>query len=117
MCQCVIGRGAEFGPGLVLIHSNGIVINGSVRGGAGIHIEHQVTIGAERRASPTLGDNVFLGAGAKVIGGVTLGDCVRVGANAVVLENVPAHHTAVGVPARAIPHSSHKRTPSGAIAA
>src|SRR5579863_3138240 len=45
MCSCIIGRGAEFGPGLVLIHSMGVVINGSVRGGSGIHIEHQVTIG------------------------------------------------------------------------
>src|ERR1700722_9371037 len=55
-CHCIIGRGADFGPGLVLIHATGIVINGAVRGGSGVHIEHQVTIGADRRLSPTIGD-------------------------------------------------------------
>ena len=42
-CNCLIGRGAEFGPGLVLIHATGIVINGRVRGGSNLRIEHQVT--------------------------------------------------------------------------
>jgi serine O-acetyltransferase len=102
LCNCIIGRGAEFGPGLVLIHSTGVVINGSVRGGSGIHIEHQVTIGAERRVSPTIGDNVFIGAGAKIIGNVKIGDGARIGANAVVTKDVPAGRTAVGVPARLV---------------
>jgi serine O-acetyltransferase len=101
-CHCVIGRGAEFGPGLVLVHSNGIVINGLVRGGSGVLIEHQVTIGAERRQSPTIGDDVFLGAGAKVIGPVTIGDGARIGANAVVVDDIPPHCTAVGIPARVV---------------
>jgi serine O-acetyltransferase len=102
-CNCIIGRGAEFGPGFVLIHSSGIVINGAVRGGAGILLEHQVTLGAENRHSPVLGDDVFIGAGAKVIGGVVIGDGARIGANAVVIDDVPAHATAVGIPARMIP--------------
>jgi serine O-acetyltransferase len=101
-CQCVIGRGAEFGPGFVLVHSNGVVINGSVRGGTGVVIEHQVTIGAERRRSPSLGDDVFLGAGSKVIGAVRIGDGVRVGANAVVVSDLPDRCTAVGIPARVV---------------
>jgi serine O-acetyltransferase len=101
-CHCVIGRGAEFGPGLVLIHSMGVVINGRVRGGSGVMIEHQVTIGAERRLSPVIGDGVFLGAGAKVLGPVTIGDGARVGANAVVLDDIPPHCTAVGIPARVV---------------
>lgn len=58
-CGCVIGRGAEFGPGFVLIHANGIVINGNVRGGSNIRLEHQVTIGAEKRESPVLEDDIF----------------------------------------------------------
>jgi serine O-acetyltransferase len=99
---CVIGRGAEFGPGFVLIHSDGVVINGSVRGGSGVHIEHQVTIGAEKRASPVLGDGVFIGAGAKVIGPVNIGAEARVGANAVVVHDVPPGSTVVGVPAREV---------------
>lgn len=100
--QCVIGRGAEFGPGLVFIHSQGIVINGTTKGGRDIHIEHQVTIGAEKRRSPVLGDGVFLGAGCKVLGAVTIGDHARIGANAVVLHDVPAYATAVGIPARVV---------------
>lgn len=101
-CNCIIGRGAEFGPGLVLIHSTGIVINGQVKGGAYIHLEHQVTIGAERRASPTLGDHVFVGAGAKIIGDLSLGNHARIGANAVVLSDVPEYATAVGIPAKVV---------------
>jgi serine O-acetyltransferase len=104
LCNCIIGRGAEFGPGLVLIHSTGVVINGRVRGGANIHIEHQVTIGAERRQSPILGNDVFLGAGAKVLGSIRLGDGVRIGANAVVINDIPAFCTAVGIPARVVRH-------------
>jgi serine O-acetyltransferase len=101
-CNCIIGRGAEFGPGFVLIHSTGVVINGNVRGGTNVLIEHQVTIGAERRASPVLGDDVFLGAGAKVVGAVTIGEGARIGANAVVVHDVPPHSTAVGIPARVV---------------
>jgi serine O-acetyltransferase len=100
--HCIIGRGAEFGPGFVLIHATGVVINGQVRGGTNVYIEHQVTIGAERRVSPKLGNDVFLGAGAKVIGPVTIGDGARVGANAVVVHDVPPHTTVVGIPARVV---------------
>ncbi|MEO6810605.1 MAG: serine O-acetyltransferase [Isosphaeraceae bacterium] len=103
-CNCIIGRGADFGPGLVLVHATGVVINGQVRGGPDVTIEHQVTIGAERRQSPTLGAGVFIGAGAKVIGSVTIGPGARIGANAVVLHDVPAHATAVGIPARVVRH-------------
>ncbi len=108
--QCIIGRGAEFGPGFVLIHSQGIVINGTVRGGRNIRLEHQVTIGAEKRQSPVLGNNVFVGAGARIIGSVTLGDNVRVGANAVVLDDVPAGATVGGIPARIL--RSRETTPA-----
>src|SRR6266581_3724906 len=101
-CNCIIGRGAQFGPGFVLIHSTGIVINGSVRGGTNVSIEHQVTIGAERRESPVIGNGVFLGAGSKIIGAVTIGDGARVGANAVVVHDVPPHTTVVGIPAKVV---------------
>ena len=101
--RCIIGRGAEFGQGFVLIHSYGVVINGAVRGGRDLRIEHLVTIGAERGQSPLLGDDVFIGAGAKVIGPVRIGSHTRIGANAVVTHDVPDHCTAVGIPARLIP--------------
>jgi serine O-acetyltransferase len=101
-CNCIIGRGAEFGPGFVLIHSTGVVINGCVRGGEHVYLEHQVTIGAERRQSPQLGDRVFVGAGAKIVGAVQIGDDCRIGANAVVVHDIPSGATAVGIPAKVI---------------
>lgn len=100
--QCIIGRGAEFGPCFVLIHSQGVVINGSVRGGAHVYVEHQVTVGAEKNVSPTIGDHVFIGAGAKIVGPVRLGSHSRVGANAVVLHDVPEGATVGGIPARVL---------------
>lgn len=100
--QCIIGRGAQFGPGFVLIHSQGVVINTAVRGGANLFIEHQVTIGAEKKTAPVLGDDVFIGAGAKVVGGVRIGSRVKIGANAVVTRDLPDGATAVGVPARVV---------------
>ena len=103
-CNCIIGRGAEFGPGFVLIHATGVVINGRVTGGENVLIEHQVTIGAERRQSPKIGSNVFIGAGAKLIGEITVGNHSRIGANAVVLDDVPAFATVAGIPARVVRH-------------
>ncbi len=100
--RCIIGRGANFGPGFVLIHSYGVVINSAVRGGRGVKLEHLVTIGAERQAAPVLGDNVFVGAGAKIIGAVRIGSDTKIGANAVVNRDVPDGATAVGIPARII---------------
>lgn len=97
-CGCIIGRGAEFGPRFVLIHSLGVVINGNVRGGSGVKIEHQVTIGAEKRQTPVLGDEVFVGAGAKIIGAVVIGNGARIGANAVVVKDIPAYATVTGIP-------------------
>ncbi len=99
---CIIGRGADFGPCFILVHADGVVINGAVRGGRNVMIEHQVTIGAERQKAPILGDNIFVGAGAKIIGPVSVGNGVKVGANAVVVKDVPDGATAVGVPARYI---------------
>lgn len=107
--NCVIGRGAEFGPGFVLVHSTGVVINGAVRGGNNVFIEHQVTIGAEGRQSPVLGNGIFIGAGAKIIGSVKIADGARIGANAVVVKDVDAHTTVVGVPARCV----RSRAPQG----
>jgi serine O-acetyltransferase len=101
-CSCIIGRGAEFGPGFVLLHSQGVVINGEVRGGSNICLEHQVTIGAERNQNPRLGNDVYIGCGAKILGAVTVGDGARVGANAVVVRDVPKGATVVGIPARVV---------------
>ncbi|MGE0442809.1 MAG: serine O-acetyltransferase [Gemmatimonadales bacterium] len=101
-CNCLIGRGAEFGRGFVMIHSTGVVINRLVRAGDYVFLEHQVTIGAEEGESPRIGNNVFIGAGAKLIGPVDIGDGAKIGANAVVVKNVPPYATVVGIPGKVV---------------
>jgi serine O-acetyltransferase len=103
---CVIGVRAQFGPGLILIHPVGVVINSSTRGGRNVWIESSVVIGDNRGRSPVLDDDIFIGSGAKIIGGVHLGSGARVGANAVVLKDVAAGSTVVGIPARPIASQS-----------
>ncbi len=100
--KAIIGRGAEIGPGLVILHSIGVVINSEVRAGRNLVLEHGVTLGAEKGQSPVLGDDVFIGVGAVVIGGVRIGDRAKIGANAVVTKDVPDGATAVGVPAKVV---------------
>jgi serine O-acetyltransferase len=102
LTKATIGRNADIGPGFVILHSVGVVINTNVRAGRNLAIYHGVTLGAERNRSPVLGDNVYIGAGAKVIGGVTVGSDVRIGANAVVTKDVPDGATVVGIPARIV---------------
>jgi serine O-acetyltransferase len=97
---CVIGVHTQFGPGLVLIHPIGVVINSAVRGGRNVRIESGVVIGENRGGVPALGDDLFIGSGAKIIGGVVLGTGARVGANAVVLHDVAPGATVVGIPAK-----------------
>lgn len=100
---CVIGVRARFGPGFVLIHPVGIVINSAVRGGRDVWLESGVVIGDNRGGTPLLGDRVFVGSGAKIIGKLRVGDGARIGANAVVLSDVPDGATMVGIPARPLP--------------
>ncbi|MFO0757900.1 MAG: serine acetyltransferase [Byssovorax sp.] len=101
--NCVIGRGTDFGPGFVLFHSDGVVINGKVKGGSRIRLQHQVTIGAnEQDECPTLGSDIIIGAGAKIIGPVKIGDGARIGANAVVVHDVLPNTTVVGIPAKPV---------------
>ena len=103
---CVIGRKAEFADGFVLMHPVGVVINAGVTGGKNIVIESGVVIGAARNGYPVLvpqlGNNVFIGSGAKVLGGIKVGSNVKIGANAVVVKNVPDNVTVVGIPARVV---------------
>lgn len=100
--HAVIGRGADLGSGLVILHSFGVVINTHVTAGRNLVIEHGVTIGAEKNRSPRLGNNVYIGAGAKIFGSITIGSDVKIGANAVVVDDIPDGATAVGIPAKVI---------------
>jgi serine O-acetyltransferase len=85
---------AEIGPGLLIVHGNGIVIGGYAKVGADATILHQVTLGsphpARVEAMPRVGDRVFLGAGAKLIGDISIGDDVFVGVNAIVAFDIPS---------------------------
>ncbi len=89
-----IGPGAVIGPGLRISHGNGIVIGGYARIGRNALLLHQVTIGSPSPSKvekmPVIGDNVFIGAGAKVIGEITIGDDVFIGVNAIVAQDVPS---------------------------
>lgn len=86
----------------MLPHPNGIVIAPGAVVGANCIIFQQVTLGTSDGGYPTLGDEVYVGAGAKILGPVLIGDGARIGANAVVVRDVPAGCTAIGVPARVI---------------
>jgi len=98
---------ACIGGGLVLDHGGkGVMLNEHLVIGTGVTIYHQVTIGWKEvrdrhleHPVPVIGDNVVIGAGAKVLGGITVGNGAIIGANAVVLIDVPAGAVAAGVPA------------------
>ncbi len=99
-----IHPGAKIGKRLVIDHGMGVVIGETAEVGDDCLIFHGTTLGGingfNGKRHPTLGNNVMVGAGAKVLGPITVGDHARIGANAVVNKNVPAHATAVGIHAR-----------------
>jgi len=96
---------ASIGPGLHIGHTGLIVVHPAVRIGRLCTMTHGVTLGTAglgKEGAPVLGDNVFLGAGAKVLGNVVIGNNAKIGANAVVVSDIPSNSTAVGVPARVV---------------
>ena len=95
-CEVPIGRG------FVIEHSGGIVVSGFARFGENCRIRNGVVVGLARiedPCAPQIGDDVDIGAGAKLLGNIRIGNHVRIGANAVVLCDVPDHSIAVGIPA------------------
>jgi serine O-acetyltransferase len=97
---------AKLGRRFVIDHGMGVVIGQTAEVGNDCYFYHQVTLGVARTSSgkrhPTVGNNVIIGAGAKVLGPITVGDNARVGANSVVLDDVPDDTTVVGIPARPV---------------
>ena len=92
----------NIGEGFVLMHGIGTVFNAASVIGKNCTVLHNVTIGAGRGGAPTLGDNVYVGAGALIIGGVKIGDNVKIGAGAIVVEDIPSNSTVVCEKARII---------------
>ncbi len=101
-----IHPGATIGKGLFIDHGMGVVIGETTVIGDNCTIYQNVTLGGTGKDTgkrhPTLGNNVLVGSGAKVLGPFTVGDNARIAAGAVVLSEVPANATAVGVPARVV---------------
>ncbi|RED55561.1 serine O-acetyltransferase EpsC [Cohnella lupini] len=104
---CVIGKG------LIIRHSNGIVVGGLSVIGENCTLLQQVTLGERdgdgsdhNHSNPIVGNGVTISAGAKLIGGIVVGDNAIIGANAVVLQDVPPNTVAVGIPARIIAKKS-----------
>jgi serine O-acetyltransferase len=100
----------EIGPGLFIGHFGGIFVNEQAKIGRNCSISHGVTIGDARRGrragAPTIGDNVFIGPGAKILGNVRIGDNAAIGANCVVTSDVPDNGVVVGIPGRVISQDS-----------
>ena len=101
-----IPLGTSIGPGLYIGHFGGIVIHSQALIGKNCNLSHGVTIGVTNRGRragvPQLGDEVYIGPGAKIIGGVTVGSYAAIGANCVVTSDVPERGVVVGIPGRVI---------------
>jgi serine O-acetyltransferase len=106
LCLAITGihvhRESDIGPGLVIHNSNCIFIL-ATKIGHSCTVNQGVSVASVRGTGwPTLGNNVYLGAGCKVMGGVTVGDNVVISANSLVITDVPGNCTVLGVPARVI---------------
>lgn len=102
----VLHRETEIGEDLLLIHAHNIKVHPTAVLGARVRLNHDVTIGMQPDSptAPRIGNDVLIGAGAKVLGPITIGDGAIIAANSLVISDVPAGHTAMGVPARPLPH-------------
>jgi serine O-acetyltransferase len=101
-----IHPGAQIGEGLFIDHGAGVVIGETAQIGNNVTIYQHVTLGGTGKhigkRHPTIGDNVVIGAGAKVLGPFTVGEGAKIGASAVVLKEVPPYCTVVGNPGRIV---------------
>lgn len=107
-----IHPGAKIGKGVLIDHGMGVVIGETAEVGDGCTIYQNVTLGGTGKDTgkrhPTIGKNVLIGAGAKVLGPFSVGDNSKIAANAVVLSEVPPDSTCVGVPARVIKQNNKR---------
>ena len=107
-----IHPGAKIGKGFFIDHGSGVVIGETAEIGDNCLVYQGVTLGGtgkqKGKRHPTLGNNVMVGSGARVLGPFKVGDNAKIAANAVVLEEVPPNCTAVGVPARIVRRNGKK---------
>ena len=105
-----IHPGAEIGKNLFMDHGMGIVIGETSIIGNNVTIYHGVTLGGvsleKGKRHPTVGNNVVIGAGAKVLGNITIGANSKIGANSVILKDIPEDSVAVGIPGKIITNSN-----------
>lgn len=105
-----INPGAQVGPGLYMPHFGGIVVNPKAVIGANCYLSHNVLIGkvhaGKRAGVPVVGDNVFIGAGAVILGNIAIGNNAAIGVNSVVIDDVPAGVLVAGAPARVVAEKS-----------
>ena len=101
-----IHPGATIGKGFFVDHGMGVVVGETAEVGDNVTIYHGVTLGGtgkdKGKRHPTIGNNVVIGAGAKVLGPIFVGDNCRIGANSVVLKNTPPNSTVVGIPGKIV---------------
>ncbi len=101
-----IHPGATIGRGFFIDHGMGVVIGETAEIGNNCTLYHGVTLGgtswAKEKRHPTLGNNVVVGSGAKILGPFTVGDDSKIGSNSVVVKEVPATATVVGIPGRVV---------------
>lgn len=101
-----IHPGAVIGKGLFIDHGMGVVIGETAIIGDNVTIFHGVTLGGtgkeKGKRHPTIGNNVFIGSGAFVLGNIMVGDNVKIGANSVILDDVPDNVTIVGIPGKIV---------------
>ncbi len=101
-----IHPGAEIGEGFFIDHGNGVIIGETAKIGNNVTMYQGVTLGGtgkeQGKRHPTIGDNVMISAGAKVLGSFTVGEGSKIGAGSVVLKEVPPNSTVVGVPGRVV---------------
>ena len=98
---------AKIGDRFFIDHGSGVVIGETTEIGENVSIYQGVTLGGTtlkrgEKRHPTLGNNVVIGAGAKVLGNITIGDYVQVGANSVVIKDVASNCTVVGIPGKVV---------------
>ena len=100
-----------FGPGLAIVHYGTIVVSSEAKIGENCRIHAGVNIGANggEKAAATIGDNVYIGPGAKIVGKICIGDNVCIGANAVVTNDVESGITIGGIPARKISNADSSK--------